>query len=543
MKKISEYLRIDDDGNIEIGREDGEPIDIDPQELRTNLENAIRVHARKNKLTEELHKPYVSNITFTSPVAIQGDASYLFSNVFTSSLSNYKPGAQHNFSFDETLTKLNTEAVTNMSYMFTSCEGNLDLSNFNTKNVTNMSSMFANCGMQTLDVSNFDTSNVTNMQGMFYKCHNLRNLDLSGFVTKKVENMSYMFEACQSLETINLKNFDTRCVTDMSEMFKDCPKLKKLDVSNFDTGNVRYMQHMLTNCSSLKSLDVSNFDTKKLIDARCMFKECRSLEKLDISNFNLENTDEADEMFANCEALKEIKLPETTSTQIYSMYRMFANCSELREIDITKLGQHVRANVGGMFENCTNLESIDLSNLSIQNVHDAMANGQNMFENCNGLKRIKLPSNIEDSKKLEYDSEPKPPTKEEIENDPFALLNYKPKNPNEIKIPAIETLENVPLIAKNGTVITTTISGSTEALNNLLKAKPSNDTVTLSWNDSEQYQKGTIELPVDKVIDLWNKAIEMTKEQKKMEAINEINQSETQNQSSNATKKDFDITD
>ena len=64
----------------------------------------------------------------------------------------------------------------------------------NTENVTNMSWMFANCkALTTLDVSNFDTKNVTSISGMFYACHALTTLDVSNFDTKNVTDMSYMF--------------------------------------------------------------------------------------------------------------------------------------------------------------------------------------------------------------------------------------------------------------------------------------------------------------------------------------------------------------
>ena len=72
-----------------------------------------------------------------------------------------------------------TSAVTNMSYMFSSCSNltTLDLSNFNTSSVTNMSSMFDGCSnLTTLDVSNFNTSAVTNMSSMFYGCSKLTSI-------------------------------------------------------------------------------------------------------------------------------------------------------------------------------------------------------------------------------------------------------------------------------------------------------------------------------------------------------------------------------
>ena len=74
------------------------------------------------------------------------------------------------------IQNLDTSLVTNMEYMFATCERLIaDVSSFNTGNVTNMQGMFAN-GMnddfsgagKVTGFENFDMSNVTNMQGMFY---------------------------------------------------------------------------------------------------------------------------------------------------------------------------------------------------------------------------------------------------------------------------------------------------------------------------------------------------------------------------------------
>lgn len=73
---------------------------------------------------------------------------------------------------------LNTEEMTDMSWMFYNCESltSLDLSNFNTENVTNMDKMFSYCyNLKTISVSNlWDTSNVTNGENMFSCCFDLK---------------------------------------------------------------------------------------------------------------------------------------------------------------------------------------------------------------------------------------------------------------------------------------------------------------------------------------------------------------------------------
>ena len=172
----------------------------------------------------------------------------------------------------------------------------------NTENVTNMSWMFANCkALTTLDVSNFDTKNVTNISGMFYACHALTTLDVSNFDTKNVTDMSGMFSGCSALNTLDIANFDTQNVTDMNYMFNGCRALTTLDVSNFDTQNVTYMDYMFCSCYKLTTLDVSNFDTKNVTDMSWMFCFDPALTTIYASEKFVTTACEADEnMFAEC---------------------------------------------------------------------------------------------------------------------------------------------------------------------------------------------------------------------------------------------------
>ena len=157
--------------------------------------------------------------------------------VFHSSFANVRPTTFYDwFSNCKNLTQiegmgnLNTEKVTDMSYMFDNCRklSSLDLSKFNTENVTDMSYMFCCCwGLSSLDLSKFNTENVTNMTHMFYNCSALSSLDLSNFNTAKVEDMSYMFSDCFSLTTIyGSDEFVTEEVYNSQNMFSGCTNLK-----------------------------------------------------------------------------------------------------------------------------------------------------------------------------------------------------------------------------------------------------------------------------------------------------------------------------
>ena len=105
---------------------------------------------------------------------------------------------------------LQTEDVTDMSYMFAGCT-NLatfaGLEHCNTTNVTNMAHMFEGCHIEGSDLSlalaNFNTHNLENMSYMFRRCGVLATIDLSSFTTERVTDMSYLFSGCEKLTRIN----------------------------------------------------------------------------------------------------------------------------------------------------------------------------------------------------------------------------------------------------------------------------------------------------------------------------------------------------
>ena len=155
--------------------------------------------------------------------------------VFEASSANARPTTCYawfkNFTFlnqIEGIENLNTENVTSMAYMFSSCSNlaELDVTHFNTANVTSMNSMFNSCrGLTSLDVTNFNTANVTSMNSMFNSCSGLTSLDVTNFNTANVTDMSYMFSYCYSLTTIYVS--DEFVITNISySLFFGCEKLK-----------------------------------------------------------------------------------------------------------------------------------------------------------------------------------------------------------------------------------------------------------------------------------------------------------------------------
>ena len=208
--------------------------------------------------------------------------------VFDASFANARPTSCYEWFYGcthlttiEGIEYLNTENVTNMSWMFSDCSAltTLDVSNFDTKNVTDMIGMFSDCrALTTLDVSNLNTQNVTNISGMFYGCSTLTTLDIANFDTQNVTDMNYMFWGCAALTTLDVSHFDTQNVTNMSSMFYGCYELTTLDVSNFDTKNVTNMSWMFSFDPALTTIYASDkFVTTACEEDENMFKDCINL--------------------------------------------------------------------------------------------------------------------------------------------------------------------------------------------------------------------------------------------------------------------------
>ena len=207
--------------------------------------------------------------------------------VFEASFANARPTTCYawfkNFSElmkIEGIENLNTENVTSMAYMFSSCNklAELDVTHFNTANVKNMKYMFECCkGLSSLDVTNFNTANVTNMLAMFGRT-SLTSLDVTHFNTANVKDMTSMFYACRGLTSLDVTNFNTANVTSMLDMFCNCDKLTSLDVTNFNTANVTDMSKMFYGCHNLKEIYVSDkFVTDAVTNSYQMFALCESL--------------------------------------------------------------------------------------------------------------------------------------------------------------------------------------------------------------------------------------------------------------------------
>ena len=235
--------------------------------------------------------------------------------VFDKSFSTYTPTSLRGFFGNRT----KMETITGLEYL-------------NTEKVTDMSYMFNNCSKLTsLDVTKFNTANVTNMGYMFYSCSALLSLDVTNFNTENVTNMSRMFSSCSKLTSLDVSMFNTVNVTNMNSMFYNCSKLTSLDVTKFNTANVTDMKYMFYSCSALLSLDVTNFNTEKVTDMSFMFSSCSKLTSLDVSKFNTVNVTNMSCMFSSCQALTTIYASSKfVTTQVSNSSGMFNKCEKLK---------------------------------------------------------------------------------------------------------------------------------------------------------------------------------------------------------------------
>ena len=319
--------------------------------------------------------------------------------VFTPSFNHAKPtsccswfSGFSNLTTIEGIENLNTEKVTDMSYMFNNCTGltSLNLSSFNTAEVTKMNNMFKDCSSLTsLDLSNFDTSNVTNMSYMFYNCRELTSLNLSGFNTANVTNMSYMFSDCPNLRSLTLSSFfNTANVTDMSSMFRGCSSLTSLDLSKFNTDKVENMSSMFNGCSDLENLTLSSFNTDNVTDMSAMFGSCQKLTSLDLSKFNTANVTNMNNMFYGCGGLTALGLSSFNTANVTDMSCMFCWCSRLTSLDLSSFNTAKVEYMSYMFNGCSGLNSLNLSSFKTANV----TNMNYMFNGCSGLNSLDLSS-------------------------------------------------------------------------------------------------------------------------------------------------------
>ena len=383
----------------------------------------------------------------TSDPGWSGQSSKINKVVFDASFAYARPTSCYDWFYNcqeltdiEGIENLNTEKVTDMSWMFSKCEklSSLDLSNFNTEKVTNMGSMFCNCSSLTsLDLSNFNTAKVKNMYSMFASCSALTTIYASDkFVTYQVSNGEFMFYGCEKLKGYAESKTDhtyANCGTDgyftpgcgyaeydnatgtLTFRYKgvkpagaydlnegaNTPEWRreqfddnygsKIDISkvvfdaSFANARPTSCYEWFDFCTSLTEIEgIENLNTEEVTNMGSMFSGCYDLTQLDVSNFNTQKVEDMSDMFVSCMALKSLNVSNFDTQKVKDMSKMFYNCYRLTSLDVSNFNTQKVENMHGMFSNFNRLTSLDLSNFDTKEVTDMSS----MFWNSSALTTI-----------------------------------------------------------------------------------------------------------------------------------------------------------
>ena len=363
--------------------------------------------------------------------------------VFDKSFKTYAPTSLYGFFRGLTkletikdLKYLNTEQVTNMSYMFSDCSAltSLDLSNFNTAIVSDMSLMFGGCSvLSSLDLSNFYTKEVRDMSYMFSRCSALTTIYASDkFVTSKVQSGISMFSACKNLKGIILNYKDSKTdhtyancgtkgyftpVFEYAEFDKGTGTLtfrrglskpKVAYALNLEASDPGWLTHKdeikkvvfdasfadarptsccqwFWYCTNLATIEgIENLNTENVTNMGVMFCVCQKLSSLDLTNFNTGNVTNMSGMFGYCYGLTSLDLTSFNTANVTDMGQMFVDCEGLTSLDLTSFNTANVTNMGHMFWYCNGLTSLDLTSFNTANVTYMHF----MFNNCSTLKTI-----------------------------------------------------------------------------------------------------------------------------------------------------------
>jgi len=231
-----------------------------------------------------------------------------------------------------------------LSFMFYGCEKLKILSNIskiNTENLTNISYMFSYCiSLKTIDISGFNLTKVIKMGYLFNSCKSLKEIKgIENLVNENVEEIQHLFCGCSVLEKICALNWNTKNVKNLNCSFKGCFSLKIIEgIENWNTSNIIEMKNSFKNCYSLQDLSgISKWDFSKVVTTKKLFDGCVLLTKVFTSQIKCDNLKDSSFMFRGCDSLDD----ET----IFNILNILENVE----------------NINGIFENCFSLICNEMS--------------------------------------------------------------------------------------------------------------------------------------------------------------------------------------
>ena len=356
-----------------------------------------------------------------------GTKDYVTKVVFHSSFANYRPTTtydwffgMHNLRSITGISNLNTSEVTNMAFMFQSCDllTSIDLSHFNTSKVTDMSGMFANStGLTSLDLSSFNTSRVTKMRNMFSSCSNLRTIYVgSGWSTAAVTASSNMFTNCTSLvggqgTTYNASNPTDKtyahidggtsnpgyftefkeayaCYTSSNTtltFYYDSQRSSRSGTTyDLNTGeNEPGWKTDGTNANVTKVVFNSSFANARPTTTYAWFLGMGNLQSITgMSYLNTSEVTNMSQMFQNCYQLTSVDLSHFNTSKVTIMGFMFYYCNSLTSLDLSSFNTSKVTEMDYMFFYCYALRTIYVGNGWST---AAVTNSTSMFYNCTSL--------------------------------------------------------------------------------------------------------------------------------------------------------------
>jgi surface protein len=199
---------------------------------------------------------------------------------------------------------------TDTSFLFSECT-NLEeiiFGDFDTSNVKDMYAMFQKSNIKRLDLSKFVTNNVTNMDYMFDSCQNLEYLDIRNFDFSKTIGCPNIFNGCEdSLKYLNIYSYKDGNIFENS-LFFDNANNDLICCINIETSpsfsSKLIDKGYIIDCSYFPNQESSVSPTYKI-----------TYSKINITNYIPKIKTELNELNYNVDTIKTID--ECTSEEIF----------------------------------------------------------------------------------------------------------------------------------------------------------------------------------------------------------------------------------
>ncbi|WP_144283034.1 BspA family leucine-rich repeat surface protein [Chryseobacterium echinoideorum] len=279
-----------------------------------------------------------------------GDASKIIEiNQWGSTIWSSMRGAFHgcrNINMTATDTP-NLSNVSDMSYMFGSCEalvGNSSFNNWNTSAVTTLEETFSGCLLFNQPIGNWNTSNVQNMKSTFSLAQNF-NQPIGNWNTSQVTTMESMFNTA--------KNFNQ-------------------PIGNWNTSNVLHFRYMFSNAWYFNQ-PIAGWNTSQAISMEAMFLFAKAFNQ-PIGSWNTSNVTTMQQMFFGATVFNQ-PIGSWNTSNVTVSHGMFFTATAFNQ-NIGSWNTSQITNMQNMFNGASNFNQ-NLGNWNLS----SLTLGQGMFFN------------------------------------------------------------------------------------------------------------------------------------------------------------------